>query len=94
MSEGDLRVDTTAAGHYGHARSSSSASDAAAAFMTSPMGKDMDGGEGGDFKYPERLDQYDLRGSLYKKRGGWGKHLGWKLRAFTLYQGETSQIPA
>jgi hypothetical protein len=41
-----------------------------------------------EFKLPERVEDYDVIGTLYKRRGGWGKHLGWKPRAFTLYQGE------
>lgn len=87
MSDNQLHVDTSSYGGQQHLRNASAHSDAANT-LTSPMSKDvLEGGESGEFKYPERLDQYEFRGSLYKKRGGWGKHLGWRLRAFTLYQG-------
>lgn len=37
---------------------------------------------------PERVEEYEVASTLFKKRGGWGKHLGWRPRAFTLYQGK------
>ncbi|KAM3568042.1 hypothetical protein VYU27_009829, partial [Nannochloropsis oceanica] len=45
--------------------------------------------EGGEehIPIPDSVDGYEVSGTLFKKRGGWGKHLGWRPRAFTLYAG-------
>lgn len=38
------------------------------------------------------MEGYEVASTLYKKRGGWGKHLGWRPRAFTLYQGTYMRV--
>lgn len=81
----NLRLDTQA--QPGHGRQSSDVMGT----MSSPLGKEAIGSEL-DLKIPERVEDYDVVGTLFKRRGGWGKHLGWKARAFTLYQGELHSI--
>ena len=37
---------------------------------------------------PPDTKNYDIYGTLFKRRGGMGRILGWKPRLFTLYKGE------
>lgn len=79
-----LRLDTQQQGVAQHNRQGSDGLQ----ILSSPLGKDGGSGAEVDLKIPDKVDDYDVVGTLFKRRGGWGKHLGWKARAFTLYQGE------
>jgi hypothetical protein len=73
-----LRVETS----YPHQRHGSDPMHS-----VSPMGREIGGGGEIDLRLPDKMEEFDLVGTLFKRRGGWGKHLGWKYRAFALYQG-------
>jgi len=85
---GGLKVDLNSNGPSQHNRQGSAdgtmgSPNANIRELTSGSSVDM------DLKIPERIEDYEVFGTLFKKRGGWGKHLGWKARAFTLYQGRS-----